>query len=63
MAFHLIWDGDVRFNEEENGQVGTFDGEKTVIFSDEIKFVKQGTCTHFNNDLRIEILIRDINCK
>jgi hypothetical protein len=46
VAFNLIWDGDVTFTDEQNGQVGQFDGEKTVTFSDELKLVKQGIFTN-----------------
>ena len=47
VAFHLDWDGDVTFKQEENNLVGQFDGEKTVNFSDELKFVKLGTRSSF----------------
>ena len=42
---HLDWDGDATFIVEETKDVGTFDGDKTIIFTNSVpfKFIKQGT--------------------
>ena len=42
---HLEWDGDATFIVEKTKDVGTFDGDKTIIFPNSVpyKFVKQGT--------------------